>query len=205
MKSVFTGSMLAFLVSTSVTWAGPDGRAGVFDPAYAKARQEKSAAIGAACSENKNLIIYGECLKKRGGGVNSFDGDMRGTAEYCKKHYKPLTTPKLKETATELATLRHQARHDVGIDSHDRDRGEVSVEDLTTEYRCVHDLLLDRGVKIGFDLGGTHIPDGEICEEIDCQPGRSATPAPAAPGASSAGNPIEDVTDALRSFNRLFD
>jgi hypothetical protein len=116
-----------------------------------------------------------------------------------------MRTDALRSKAAELAGLRHQARRDAVISVDDRRAGEVSVEDLTTEYRCVHDLLLDRGVKIGFDLGGTHIPDGEICEEIDCQPGRSATPAPAAPGASSAGNPIEDVTDALRSFNRLFD
>ena len=203
MRAVLTGSMLAFLASTSVTWA--DDRAGVFDQKYARASQDIRSSAQKACKGSRNVgsmvLCEGDKIHEMRLGSNA----IRGTMKYCQAHYAPMDTPSLKLKAAEIARLRHQARTEFAFTGGEDIAGEVSVEDLTTEYRCVHDLLLDRGVKIGFDLGGTHIPDGEICEEIDCQPGRSATPAPAAPGASSAGNPIEDVTDALRSFNRLFD
>lgn len=203
MKITFLASLVALIAASSPGFS--QDRPGVFDQEYADFQQKIGNQARNECSDSSNLVIRAECRRKRTQRHPEWDQNIRGRLEYCEAHYRPMRTDALRSKAAELAGLRRQARRDAVISVDDRRAGEVSVEDLTTEYRCVHDLLLDRGVKIGFDLGGTHIPDGEICEEIDCQPGRSATPAPAAPGASSAGNPIEDVTDALRSFNRLFD
>ena len=176
-------------------------RNGVFDADYAAARQQIDKGASAGCNQGNRTARW-VCEDRNVVAGLRDNPRLRGTPAYCEQTYAPLGTATLKAKAEELARLRHQARSETEIEVKDQDHGEVSRQQLEGEYRCVHDLLLARGVKIGVDLGGGfHVPEGEVCTAITCGPGG----ADAARAASGRADPLQDTSDALLRLGNLFE
>lgn len=165
---------------------------GVYDRGYAAEQQRIERAAEAACKRG-NIAARLDCKDRQRQAMERDNPRIRGTDAYCQTSYVPLSSTALRAKAGELARLRPQARY-LGLSgSGQTRRGQLFVETIEFEYRCVHDILARRGVRIGVDLPGGHIPDADVCREINCRAGQR----PAAP----SGGPL----DVLRQFNSLFE
>jgi hypothetical protein len=169
---------------------------GVFDRAYQAESQRIDRAAAAACQRG-NIAARGFCRDREREDLQRDNPRLRGTAAYCQSNYATLGNGSLLDTADELARDRLQARYAVSLRGGEAaSRGEVSREDIEFEYRCVHDILARRGVRTGIDLGASHIPESEVCQQVNCRAGQR----PAAP----SGGPLDGVTNTLKEFNSLF-
>jgi hypothetical protein len=169
---------------------------GVFDRAYQAESQRIQRAAAAACQRG-NIAARGFCRDRKREELQRDNPRLRGTDAYCQSTYAPLGNGSLLDTADQLARERHQARYAVAFRGGEAAAtGELSREDIEFEYRCVHDILARRGVRTGIDLGGSHIPDSEVCQQVNCRAGQR----PAAP----SGGPLDGVTNTLKEFNSLF-
>ena len=169
---------------------------GVFDPAYQAESQRIQRAAAAAC-QSGNIAARGFCRDRKREELQRDNPRLRGTDAYCQANYASLGKGSLLDTADQLARERRQARYAVAFRGGEAAAtGELSREDVEFEYRCVHDILARRGVRTGIDLGGSHIPDSEVCQQINCRAGQR----PAAP----SGGPLDGVTNTLKEFNSLF-
>lgn len=170
---------------------------GVYDPAYQAESQRIERAVAAACRRG-NIAARGFCRDREREELQRDNPRLRGTNAYCDANYATLGNATLRDTANQLAGDRLQARYAVSLrGSEAAARGEVSREGIEFEYRCVHDILARRGVRTGIDLEGSHIPDNEVCQQVNCRAGQRPP--------SPSGGPLDGVTDTLREFNSLFD
>lgn len=170
---------------------------GVYDPAFAAEQQRIERAAHAACKHG-NIAARGFCTDRQRQAMERDNPRIRGTDAYCQANYAPLGNAALRAKATELAGMRPRARYLVGVGPGDAFTGQLFVETIEFEYRCAHDILARRGVRIGADLpGGFHIPDADVCREINCRAGQRPAP--------SSDGPLDGVTDTLRQFNSLFE
>jgi hypothetical protein len=190
-------------IATAIAGAAMIGTAfaaqprGVYDRAYRVESQRIERAAAAACQRG-NIAARGFCRDREREDLQRDNPSLRGTTAYCDANYATLGNASLRDAADQLARDRLQARYGVSLRGGEAAaRGEVSREDIEFEYRCVHDILARRGVRTGIDLGGSHIPDSEVCQQVNCRAGQRP-PAP-------SGGPLDGVTDTLREFNSLFE
>lgn len=193
MRSVIAFAIAGAALTSGAIAAQPQG---VYDRTYQAESQRIERAAAAECWRG-NIAARGMCRDRQREELQRNNPRLRGTAAYCDSTYATLSSAALHDAAAQLARDRLQARYAVSLHGGEAAaRGEVSRENVEFEYRCVHDILARRGVRTGIDLGGSHIPDSEVCQQVNCRAGQR----PRAP----SGGPLDGVTNTLREFNSLF-
>lgn len=185
-----------FLLTSAATSGARADAPGVYDRGYAAEQQRIERAAEAACRRG-NIAARLDCKDRQRQEMERDNPRILGTDAYCQANYSSLGNAALRSEAAELARLRPRARYLGFSGAGQMGRGQLFVETIEFEYRCVHDILARRGVRIGVDLPGGHIADPDVCREVNCRAGQR----PAAP----SGGPLDGATDVLRQFNSLFE
>jgi hypothetical protein len=112
----------------------------VIDAEYAKTQAQEEKAVKEQCGHIKNNFKRWDCADEIYDAFRA-DGVIRGTEEYCQKHYFTLDTKPLFDKYLELGELKKKARFSAIRP------GEVTTDDLKSEQNYIKQELINRWKK----------------------------------------------------------